>query len=262
MRFSCRGHDGVRLGLRVDFNVLALIFGELCFERRWFPRGQHRVDRPVFHRDERANIQLAIHNQAQRHRLHASGGKTPAHLVPEQRRNFVADEAVQHAARLLRVHQVFVDLAGMLERRLDRFGRDFVEHHAEYVFSSDDGLALGDGFLDGLLGFLLALLAVPVRFFDRCFLFFRGKFELGSAQHFGQVGANGLAFAVRIARQIDGIGSGGSLLQLRDDARLIRIDFIRRRKPVRDIDAQHLLGQVHNVPVGSLDHVIAAQDIC
>ena len=47
---------------------------------------------------------------AQRHGLHAPGGEPAAHLVPEQRRDLVAHQAVQHAARLLRVHQVCVHL--------------------------------------------------------------------------------------------------------------------------------------------------------
>ena len=93
---------------------------------------------------EGADFRLAVHDQAQRHGLHASGGKPPADLVPQQRRNLVAHQAVQHAARLLRVHQVLVDFAGMLERGLDRLRRDFVEHHAEDILAGDDGFAPGD----------------------------------------------------------------------------------------------------------------------
>ena len=120
------------------------------------------------------------------------------------------------------------------------------------------GLPLATAFLTGFLAFFLPFLPFPFAS-SSCFFFFRGEFELGPAQHFGQVRANGLAFAVRIARQIDGIGGGGGFLQLRHNARFVRIDFIGRLKPVRDINAQHLLGQVHDVPVGGLDRVIAAQ---
>ncbi len=41
LRLSRRGHDGVRLGLRVDFNILALIFGELGFKRGRLAGGQN-----------------------------------------------------------------------------------------------------------------------------------------------------------------------------------------------------------------------------
>ena len=95
------------------------------------PGVQHGVDGPVFRRIERADLPLALHDQAQRHGLHAPGGKPAAHLVPQQRRNLVAHQAVQHAARLLRVHQVGIHLPRMLERGANRLGRDLVEHHAE-----------------------------------------------------------------------------------------------------------------------------------
>ena len=126
------------------------------------------MDRPIFHRNERAYFYLAIDDQAQRHGLHAARGKTPAHLVPKEGGDFVSDEAIQHAARLLRVHEIFVDLARVFKRRLDRFGRDFVEHHPENIFSSDDRFAPGDDFLDldGLLAFLLTLFVLSVGLFD------------------------------------------------------------------------------------------------
>ena len=55
---------------------------------------------------EGADLALALHDHAQRHGLHAAGGETAAHFVPEQRRDLVAHQPVEHAARLLRVHQV------------------------------------------------------------------------------------------------------------------------------------------------------------
>ena len=114
-----------------DLEVFALVLDQLRFERGRLTGGEQRVNRPVFPRNEGADFLLALDDQAQRDGLHASGGKSAAHFVPEQRRNFVAHQAVEHAARLLRVHQVFVHLRGMLERGANRFRRDLVEHHAE-----------------------------------------------------------------------------------------------------------------------------------
>ena len=78
------------------------------------------------------------------------------------------------------------------------------------------GLPLATAFLTGFLAFFLPFLPFP---FASSFSFSssssRGKFQFGAAQHVGQVRANGLAFAVRVARQIDGIGGGGGFLQLR-----------------------------------------------
>src|SRR5262249_46476031 len=63
-----------------------------------------------------------------RHRRPAARRQAPADLLPEKRRELVADEAIEHSPRLLRVHLLAVDLAGMLEGRLDRALRDLVEH--------------------------------------------------------------------------------------------------------------------------------------
>src|SRR5437773_5925268 len=50
-------------------------------------------------------------------------------LVPQQGRDLVADQPVQHAARLLRLDQVDVHHQRLLERLADRVGGDLVEHH-------------------------------------------------------------------------------------------------------------------------------------
>src|ERR1700739_2899272 len=100
----------------------------------------------------------------------------------------------------------------MFERGLDRLRCNFVEHNAEDILPGDDGLALGY-FLRGLLWLLLALflLGVSVRLFALFFLF-RGEFEFWPAQHFGQVSADRLAFAVGVACQVDSFRSGGGFL--------------------------------------------------
>jgi hypothetical protein len=50
---------------------------------------------------------------------------------PAQRRYLVAHQPVQHTPRLLRVHQVRIDLLRVLEGGLDGLLGDLVEHHAE-----------------------------------------------------------------------------------------------------------------------------------
>ena len=253
------GKDCIGFRLGVDFNILALKLGQFRFKNRRLPGSKQCVKRPVFNRVERPNFDLAVDNQAQRDRLYAPGGEPSANLVPKQGRNLVADQAVQHAARLLRVHQVCVDFARMFERGLDRLRCDFVEHHAEDVLAGDDGFAPGNCFLDWLLGFLFALLAGFVRLFLLLFLPLFGEFQFRSAQHVGQVRADGFPLAVRVARQVDSVGRRGGLLQSLDDGGLGWADFIRRLEAVLDVDAQYLLGQVHDVPVRCLDRVVAAE---
>ena len=82
---------------------------------------------------ERLDLALALADDAHRDRLHAAGRQPAAHLLPEQRADLVADQAVEDAARLLRLEQVLVELLRVLERLLDRALGDLVEQHAADV---------------------------------------------------------------------------------------------------------------------------------
>jgi len=93
-------------------------------------RLEPRLDRPVLLGREAADLALALADDAHGDRLHAARREPAAHLVPEQRRELVADQPVEDAARLLRVEAVAVELAGLLERFEDRLLRDLVEQHA------------------------------------------------------------------------------------------------------------------------------------
>ncbi len=104
----------------------------------------------------------------------------------------------------------------MLEGLLHRALGDLVEGDA----ADDDG---------ALLARLLAIDAV-------------------AAEFFGQVGGNGLAFAVRVRRQVDGIRRLRQLLQLGDNLFLAGDDDVLGGEIVVEIDAERLLGQVLNVP--------------
>ena len=94
------------------------------------------VERPVFNRLECADLALAFHDQAHCDGLHAAGGESAAHLVPQQRRNLVADQPVEHAACLLRVDEILIDFAGMLECFLHGLLRDLVEGDAANLLAS------------------------------------------------------------------------------------------------------------------------------
>ena len=88
------------------------------------------VDRPVLLGHERLDLLLALAHQAHRDRLHAAGGQAALHLVPQDRADLVADEAIEDAARLLRVGLVHVDLARRGDRGGDALLRDLVDQDA------------------------------------------------------------------------------------------------------------------------------------
>jgi hypothetical protein len=59
-----------------------------------------RVDGPVLFLDERLDFAFALDDQAQGDGLHAASGEAAAHLVPQQRRNLVADQTVEDTRRV------------------------------------------------------------------------------------------------------------------------------------------------------------------
>ena len=91
---------------------------------------QEHVERPVFLRNKGLDLALALHDEARRDGLHASGGQAAPDLLPEQRAELIADDAVEHAARLLCVDKVIVDVARLCDALRDDLFRDLVEGHA------------------------------------------------------------------------------------------------------------------------------------
>src|SRR5207237_10595401 len=124
---------GNRLGgLRLvgDRDVRAVLLEELRVEfgRHW--PGETRGEVPVLFRYDRFDLALAIADQLQCYRLDAPGAQAAAHLVPQQRTDFVTNEPIQDTARLLRVDHLLVDRRRLFERRQDALLGDFVEHQA------------------------------------------------------------------------------------------------------------------------------------
>ncbi|MNZ47604.1 hypothetical protein D3C78_653240 [compost metagenome] len=122
-----RSH-GLRFGDRLE--GFAALAGDLETHLGTAIGGQVGVHVPVLFGDEGADLALAIHHQLRRHRLHTAGGQAAGDLGPQQRRDHVADHAVEEATRLLGVDPVDVQLAGLGEGLLDGLLGDLVEHHA------------------------------------------------------------------------------------------------------------------------------------
>ena len=92
-------------------------------------RVQGGVEVPVGGGAERDPFPFAIHHQAGGDRLHPSGGQSRLHLLPQHRGQSVAVEPVEDPSGLLGVDQVEVEVAGVLQRVLDRPRGDLVEDH-------------------------------------------------------------------------------------------------------------------------------------
>ena len=120
------------------------------------------------------------------------------------------------------------------------------------------GLPLGIAFLAGFSS-SYAFGALLFRGFLDFFGAWLGEFEFRATKHVSQVGADSLALAVGVARQIDGVSSRGGFLQVGDDLGLAGADLIGRRETVLDVYAQLLLGQVHHMPVGSLHGIVSPE---
>ncbi len=247
------------------------------------------MNRPIFLRNERADLQFALDDQPQCHRLDAARRKSAPNFVPENGGNLVAHDAIEHAARLLRIHKIGVNLPGLIERRANRLGRNFIESHPKNLFRVDS-----DHFFFGSGLFLFDRLS-RFRFFlfeSRNSGFLLDKFRrLGENQ--GKVCGNGFAFAIGVTRQIHRIGGVRGLAKIVDDFAFARDDLKRRLKNLLVVEfnqfpgwrlcflasllgfalfpffavlffpgqtnANRLLGQVHHVADGGFDGEVPPQ---
>ena len=122
---------GVRAGADVEaLQLLAVGADEARFEGFVARRRQRRQQRPIFLADEFLDVELAVGDEAQRHRLHAAGRARARKLAPQHRRQREADEIIERAPRQIGVDQRLVDGARMLHRLRHRLFGDGVEHHA------------------------------------------------------------------------------------------------------------------------------------
>ena len=87
---------------------------------------------PVRRGAERHAVALLVDDQAGRDGLDPAGGQAGHDLLPEHRRDLVAVEPVEDAPGLLRLDEVHVDVARVVDRGVDRLRGDLVEHHPAY----------------------------------------------------------------------------------------------------------------------------------
>src|SRR5690606_34400054 len=92
-------------------------------------RPEMALDVPVAGRHEADAFTLALDDHAGGDALHPAGAELGHDLLPQHRRDLVAVEPVEDAARLLGVHEAAVDVARVLDGLADRLRRDLVEDH-------------------------------------------------------------------------------------------------------------------------------------
>ena len=137
--------ERLRLRARADVEPLQLFAvgaDEARFKCLLARRRQVRHQRPVFAADEFFDLELAVANQPQRHRLHPPRRARARQLPPQHRRQREAEQIIERPARQIGIDQRLIDGARMRHRLGHRLLGDGVEDDA----------------LDGLLAERLLLL--------------------------------------------------------------------------------------------------------
>ena len=221
--------EAVRDLLLADVRLLAVQPRELRDERlRVAGLAGLDAEELVRLRHEGVDLALALDEEPQRDGLHATGRQRPVvravHVLPQQRRDLVADEAVEDAARLLGVDERHVDVARRLHGLADGRLRDLVVRDAAERLRARAGAE--------------NLLQMPG---DRLSLAVRVAREVD------------LARVLHRALQL----RDDLLLPLRDDIR--RHERPRLGPLLDDLDRAVLLRQVANVPDRRLDDELVAE---
>ena len=134
------GHGGEGLGLGHRLEVDAVAADHFHPQIRLVTGQQIGVEIPELHRHEGLDLALFIDDEAHRDGLHPTGGETAGQLLPQERGDHVAHDAVEETTGLLGVDAMDVQLGRLGKRLLDRGLGDLVEHHAlvAAVVAADD----------------------------------------------------------------------------------------------------------------------------
>ena len=123
--------DTVHLVLRVQLLLLVALAVKARGEGGIVhPAVEAGVQEPVFLGHEGLDLLLTVHHHTCGDGLDAACAQTLFDLLPEKRRELIAHDSVEDAARLLSVHQVLVDAAGVLDALGDDLLGDLIEGDA------------------------------------------------------------------------------------------------------------------------------------
>ena len=164
-----RGLQAKRGGLIGDIELLKLLAADgkkPRLKRLVLCRGKLGQDRPIFLRPELLDLELAIADEPERHRLHAAGGAGARQFPPQDRGEREAHEIVERAAGEIGIDEGPVDRAriahgvehgllghGIEDDALDRHaGQSLLAvEHLQHVPGDGFALAIGVGCEDQLL---------------------------------------------------------------------------------------------------------------
>jgi hypothetical protein len=121
------GEHRLRLLLVANADGIAALLEQLGIELRRHRPSQAGKDVPVLFGNERADLTLAVADQFQCDRLHATGAQAAAHLVPQQWTDLVTNQPIEDAPRPLSGDHLDIDRPGVLEGVEHRLLGDFVE---------------------------------------------------------------------------------------------------------------------------------------
>ena len=221
-RCAQRPLDLARLSLAREAELLDLLAAILDQLEREALRAVRALtlEGPVLPRHERGDLLLALADHAQRRALYPARGESPAHFLPQQRREIEADQVVERAARLLRVHELERQAARLADRLADGVARDLVEHHAVHVLAVEVA-ALGQDLL--------------------------------------QVPGDGLPFAIGVRGQIQRFRLAQIFRDALDVALVLVEHLVLHREALVRVDRALLGHEIADVPVGGEHLEVAAQ---
>ena len=106
---------GVYLILGFKFELLIVFSVEASRELCASLAFEHSVKQPVFLAVKASYLVFAVNDHARCNRLHSACRQAAADLFPKQRRELVADKAVEQSARLLCIDKIVVDITGLID---------------------------------------------------------------------------------------------------------------------------------------------------
>ena len=133
-RILCCVDYGVYLVLGFKLELLIVFSVETSREFCASLALEHGVKQPVFLAVKASYLVFAVNDHARCNRLHSAGRKAAADLFPKQRRELIADKAVEQSARLLCIDKIVVDITGLIDAVGNYFFGYLVECDASCSF--------------------------------------------------------------------------------------------------------------------------------